>query len=65
MPRFAIFQSRVWRGIPSFTAAPLGPEARGHLGLEIAVGGGEYPYISRNRLAAPDTLEFTSLEHSQ
>src|SRR5258708_35493453 len=28
MPRPAIFHSRVWRGIPSLTAAPPGPETR-------------------------------------
>ena len=28
MPRPAIFDSRVWRGIPSFAAAPRGPETR-------------------------------------
>ena len=28
MPRLAIFDSRVWWGIPSFAAAPRGPETR-------------------------------------
>src|SRR5260370_25030576 len=28
MSRFAIFDSRVWCGIPSFAAAPSGPETR-------------------------------------
>src|SRR5215468_5697037 len=27
-PRLAIFDSRVWWGIPSFAAAPRGPETR-------------------------------------